>query len=382
MNKAATGIAITIACIAVVAGGAYLLHRHTAAQSTAAPDDSGGAEVKPIASVTIAPIVSGSMSAHLTVFGSIVARPEFTRLISVPYESQASRINVSVGERVAKQQPILQVRPSLAAKAVLEDARNTVAASEKDLALVQQRYDQKLATSSELFTAQNAVRTAKTRLAGLSQTDPTQPQDLTSDVDAVITKIDVQPGQIAAAGAPLVEMVPRDRIQARLAVDTSIIRDLKVGQPVELATQNGTRPIIATIASVTNRVDPATHLADVYLQMPTNNLPLDTQLVATLSISHGDGFLVPHDAVVPDEDGNYELFTVKSDKAVKHTVQVMAEDDAQTQISGSDLSAGDLIVIAGNYVLEDGMSVKAERSTAPVTKPSSQPSRPEPGDEK
>jgi RND family efflux transporter MFP subunit len=374
MSKRLPQIAIAVILIAVAGAGFFLWRHHTADKESSDSADTS-AEVKPTATVTIAPLTAGSLDTQMTVFGAIVARPESVHIVSVPFESQATQIGVSLGQHVSAGQIILQLRPSVAARAALDDARNTVAAAERDLKLVQQRYDQKLATNSDLFAAQNALRSAQTKLTGLTQIDSDQPTDLKADADSIISKIDVQPGQTSAAGAPLIETIPQAGVQAKLAVDPSFLKQLKVDQPVDLTPNGASAAIQGHIATVTNHVDPATHMADVFVTLPPGAPPIDTPLVAKLTLPNPAGFIVPHDAVVPDEDGNYELFTVSGDKAVKHTVQVIAQDDEKTEISGGDLKPGDLVVVAGNYVLEDGMAV-----TTDSAKPSA--SRPDPGADK
>jgi hypothetical protein len=74
--------------------------------------------------------------------------------------------------------------------------------------------------------------------------------------------------------------------------------------------------------------------------------------------------IVPRDAVLPEEGGEYVLYTVKDDHAVKRTVRVGLDDGRDVQVIGEDLKEGELVVVSGNYELEDQMSVKSREATA------------------
>jgi multidrug efflux pump subunit AcrA (membrane-fusion protein) len=65
---------------------------------------------------------------------------------------------------------------------------------------------------------------------------------------------------------------------------------------------------------------------------------------------------------LPDEGDTYVLYTVKGDRAVKHTVRIGLQSGDDVQILADDLKAGDPVVITGNYLLTDGMQVEVRES--------------------
>jgi intein/homing endonuclease len=56
------------------------------------------------------------------------------------------------------------------------------------------------------------------------------------------------------------------------------------------------------------------------------------------------------------------MFTVKNDRAVKHSVQIGLENGKEVEVIGSDIEPGDPVVILGNYELKNDMAVKFEVS--------------------
>ena len=105
----------------------------------------------------------------------------------------------------------------------------------------------------------------------------------------------------------------------------------------------------------------------------TGQLPLDSFVRGVLAVRTVSGLVVPHDALLPGDDG-FSILTVADGKAVKHTVKVAVQDDKQAVVTGDGLREGDAVVVAGGLELDDGVAVKV---TAPTTAPAA-----DEGDEK
>jgi membrane fusion protein (multidrug efflux system) len=131
------------------------------------------------------------------------------------------------------------------------------------------------------------------------------------------------------------------------------------------------------IRVIAQRVDPATRLTSVIVTLPpAAPLMIEMFVQGELTRSVPDALVVPRDAVLPDEDGGFAVFTIDGDHAKKHSVRVGLENDREAQILSDDLKPGDAVVIRGNYHLEDGSEVKvaeADAATQPATSPVSAP---------
>jgi multidrug efflux pump subunit AcrA (membrane-fusion protein) len=118
-------------------------------------------------------------------------------------------------------------------------------------------------------------------------------------------------------------------------------------------------------------VDPATRLVDVIVTpSPDSKLLLESFVSGRMGkpSSSADGLLVPREAVLPDEDGGFTLFTIKDGHAVKHSVKVGIENDREAIVESNDLKEGDIVATVGNYELQDGMAVQlAPALTQPAT---------------
>jgi membrane fusion protein (multidrug efflux system) len=378
--KSLTTWVLVLFLVGAAAGTGYWLgHRSSGGKDEA---DTGGkerGESKPVATVSVVPIRKAAIADDVVAYGAITAPTSEVRVVSVPFESRLVKILVVPGQSVTTGMPLIEIEASPATKLALEDARNTLAATQRDLELVRQRFQEKLATNSELFTAENNIKTAQAHLKSLEQSGADGQRQLKAEAPGIVSKIDVQEGQVVPAGGPLVETASQNQIEAKLGVEPNDVGALAVGQAVQLTPieNPSAEPVAGKIRLVGRRVDPTTRLVDVMVSLPPDAaLILESFVAGKITRAAGEGFLVPRDAVLPSEDSGYELFTVKDGHAVKHTVKVGVENDELVQVIADDLKEGDLAVVVGNYELEDGMQVKAQPAAA--SQAASEPAASEP----
>jgi membrane fusion protein, multidrug efflux system len=331
-------------------------------------DDSGGlqrttTEVEPVATVSVVPIRESSIAETIIAYGIVVSELGEVRVVSVASEVIVVRVLVTPGQEVAAGAPLIDIEASPATMLQLREAHNAAIAAQKDLEQVQQRYQQHLATNQELYTAQNALRLAEAKLQSLESSGAGKARHLKTDAPGVVSKVDVQVGQIVPTGNPLVEVAARKHIEVKLGVELEDVSYLHAGQMVRLTPVHAAAPraIEGQIRLITEQVDPATQLAEVLVSLPQpSNLMLEELVRGQLVKASGHGLVVPREAVLPEE-GHDTLYTVKDHHAVKHVVNVGLENDQMVQVEADDLRPGDLAVVIGNYELQDGMAVWVEQ---------------------
>jgi len=315
-----------------------------------------------VATVTVAPIQQSTITETLIVYGTVIAQLGEVRVVSVAYEARVGRVLVTAGQEVAAGTPLLDVQPSPATMLHLQEARTAVATAQKELEQTQQRYQQHLATNQELNTAQHALRTAEATLQSLQSSGAGALRQLKAEASGLVSKVDVQVGQIVPAGTPLVEVADRHYIEVQLGVEQEDASALRAGQPVRLTSvQSPAAPVIeGHIRLITERVNPGTRLIDVFVALPQQaTLRLDEFVRGDVVKASAHGLVVPRQAVLP-EAGQAILYTVTNQQAVKHVVTVGVQNNAQVQVEADGLRPGDPVVIVGNYVLQDGMAVQVE----------------------
>lgn len=354
-----------ILAVVCAAGGYWFGHRG-AGEHDVADAEPGEEASKPVAIVETVPLEKTGINETATAYGSVVAQPGELQSISVEYESRVVRLLIASGQQVEKDQPLIEIEPSPDAKLQLLEAKATREGADQELDQVQQRFALKLAVNQELQTAKRAAQSARTKLQSLESRGLAGRLQLKADLSGVAGKINVQAGQIVAAGSPLLEIVPSKKIEVRLGIKTEDASRLQVGQPVQLSAvhQSNEQNIEGKIRLITRQVNPQTRLIDIFATLPPDSdLLLDSYVRAEIIITAKDALVVPRVAVLPDE-GKHALFTIKDGHAVKHEVQLGLENATHVEVTGEGLQAGEQVVTTGNYELEDGMAVQVPPAPA------------------
>ena len=318
-----------------------------------------GKAAGPIAQVQVAKVERKTITEKVIAYGSVVAQPGKTHSISVAFETRVRHILVAPGQFVQENDPLTEIELSPAAQVQFQQAKNAAEAARKELKQAQERFNLKLATNQDLSAAEKTARDAEVQLATLQRAGAGGDNRIHSDIAGVIAKMNVQNGQIVAAGSPLVEIVAEHEIEVKLGLEPEDLSAAQDGASIIIFPVNDptAAKVEGSIRLVTRRVDSATRLVDVYVTLPEGTkLLLDSYVRGEIQRTEKDALVVPRSAVLPNESREYEVFTVANNRAIKHSVKIGAETPKEVQLIAEDLREGDPIVTVGNYELEDGMA--------------------------
>jgi RND family efflux transporter MFP subunit len=354
---------LIILLLAIIAGGYWWFSHGGQAEERAAGAKEEAAQ-GPVAPVKVASIKKGSVADDIIVYGTIVPAAGATRTVSVPFESRVRHILVTEGQRVSERDPLLEIEPSADTSLQIQQARNDYESAKKAAEYMRQRFELKLATNDQLLQARQALEQTQAKLESMRRRGSEAPQTIYADGASLISKVAVQEGAIIPAGNSLVELVARNRLGARLGVEPEVVQRVKQGQEVAVMQVNrsGSEKIIGRVRRISRAADPTTRLVQIFVDVPASaNFLLGEYVAGKIVVASAEGLVVPRSAVLPEED-HYVLFTVDSNRAKEHHVQVALQNDREIEVIAPDLHAGDLAVILGNYELKDGMAVSVEKS--------------------
>lgn len=319
----------------------------------------------PTALVEVAPISRKTIAEKLTAYGSVIAQPGKTHSVTVGFETRVRHILVAPGQLVQEGDPLVEVEGSPAAQLQLQQAKNAAEIATRDLKQAQERFNLKLATNQDMNTAEKAARDAQAQLAALQRSGAGGDNRIKSDMTAVVSKVNAQDGQIVPVGSPLVELVAEEEIEVKLGIEAEDLSALQAEQPITIfPVNNPDQPEVkATVRLITRRIDPTTRLVDVYVALPKGTkLLLDGFVRGDFERTAENALVVPRSAVLPEEEGGFQIFTVEKDHAKKHAVKVGAQNEKEAQIITPDLKEGEIVVTVGNYELQDGMAVEVPKT--------------------
>jgi len=312
-----------------------------------------------IAQVKVVKLHKGEMKEILRAYGVVLPLPEKLITLSVPYISQVEKMRVNQGQIVHKDDILLTLKSSAKAMLQWQQAQNELQAAIRANKLLQERIALKLATKQALVSSQLRVKRAQVMVQNLSEQGIGKQQHLKAEQDGIVYLVNVQQGQIIAAGAPLLQLVDQNQWVVRLGIEPGDYEYLKVDQQVLITPVNTTvvNPVKGHIEIITHQIDPTTRLLNIFVRPELNQTLLINDFVdAQIIISSRQVFVLPQQAVLPEDEG-YSLFTIKNGRAVKHQIQVGLDNETQIEVISADLKEQDEVVVLGNYELEHGMAV-------------------------
>lgn len=299
---------------------------------------------------------------RLTVYGQVVPDPEHVTGISAAHGGQIARLWVGLGQQVAAGQPLLTLTTDPTARLAYEQARAQVAYARRNLAQVKSLYAEQLATRAELAKAEQSLVNAQGALRAERRLGTNHAQQIIrAPQSAIVTRLDVAPGDRVQAGAPLLSLGARERLWVTLGIEPEDVTRLHPGMPVVLRPVFArNQPLHADLSQVHAVINPSTHLVDAVVPLSgsaTLGLIPGMWMRGYIDLQRHEALTVPSSAVLHDANGAY-LFVVADGHAQRLDVATGISRDGRTAVRAPDLHAGETVVTVGNYELRNGMAVR------------------------
>lgn len=174
----------------------------------------------------------------------------------------------------------------------------------------------------------------------------------------------IEPGTTASPGRPVFEIIRIDPVEVNVGVPETDVRLVKVGQKASIAVPAlpGTS-FEGTVRLVNVSADPGTRTYMTRITVPNPDHLLRIGMVAEATIL-ADATLsmltLPGNAVVRDPQGATQIYVYYPDqkRVYAKRVDIGATIGRDVEIKGA-LSGNELVVLGGQAVLRDGMTVSA-----------------------
>ena len=337
---------------------------------------------EPIRAVKLMTVGVQPMQSGVEFAGEVRARVE-SRL-SFRVGGKLTARPVEVGQRVKAGQLLAQLDPQdfrLAADAAR--AQLNAASTQRDLAAADyQRFkalkDQNFISGAELERRETALKAADAQLAqataqASSQGNQTGYTRLLADVAGVITAVDAEPGQVLAAGAPVLRLAqdgPRDVL---FAVPEDKVAAMQPGSRVTVRPWQMSTSLAGVVREVAASADPVTRTFAIKVSLPANSaLALGSTvsvLPQALDRSGTPVIKLPTSALLQSGASTVVWVLDAASMTVRQQpVQVLTADGNEVVVA-SGLQPGAQVVTAGVHVLSPGQQVsiyKPNGALAPV----------------
>ena len=281
---------------------------------------------------------------------------------------RVTALHVDVGQSVRKGQLLLEIDHRWLdgelrqAQAGYSEAKAGVQLAQLNLSRGQALAKSQIISASALDELRAGVVQAEARLATTQALrDNAQMRrnfaDLRAPDDGIISKRMVQPGQVVMAGAELLRLIRRGRLEWRPELPEAELAKVLPGATVVIgdATQ---AQVSGRVRAVSPGVDTATRTGTVYADLPEPGaLKAGAFVEGRIVTSSSNALMVPAAAVVM-RDGYAYVFTVDSKNIVSRIrVRTGASDGGQVEIIDG-LTPGQSIVATGAGFLGEGDKVR------------------------
>lgn len=329
----------------------------------------------------------GKMSEELLCNASLVLHAEDKRLIGAFTDGVLSELRTMLNARVKKGQVLAVVRhPDLL------DMQREYLASQEQLVLLEQEFKRYEAlqsadataakflqkAASDLKVARNTQAALAARLRAyqmdpdkLSARNLSAQMTLTAPADGIVTKIFAGEGAVLSTGSPICEVAEMSKLHVDLWIFEKDLPKIKQGQQVRINfPSDPSAAYPAVIYSMDQVIDPEKKALRVHarlLRSASHSGFVDGAFVeARISVSHSEGGILPEEAIVREEEGEF-IFLVEREEATGMTfkkVKVEKEGSGKGKVAvrpSEPLPNPAKIVTKGAYyVSAQGAGISAE----------------------
>ena len=324
--------------------------------------------------------------------GQIEAAQEFAGDVRARVES---RLGFRVGGKIIKREVELGQRVKAGQVLARLDARDyqlsaeaaraqvTSAATQRDLAQANvQRFRalraQNFISAAEmeryeanLKATQASLDQAKAQLS--SQSNQENYTQLLADVDGVVTSVDAEPGQVVAAGTPVVRIAQDGARDAVFAVPEDRRASIRIGQGVQVRPWSDENQVVqGLVREVAASADTATRTYQIKAALQGADVPALGSTVRILpqgmnagNAAAGGVIKLPTTALRQNGGGGQGtavwLFDPATSTVQLHSVEVATADGNEAVIAAG-LKPGMQVVATGVHVLNPGQKVTVYRN--------------------
>jgi HlyD family secretion protein len=292
-----------------------------------------------------------------------------TTAATLPEEIQKAKADVeSATKTLEAQQKIYSSREDLFKQGALP--RKELDQSAVDLTnarnqyeLAQRHLNSLLAVGKqqELKSATGQLTAAKGKYEGAAA--QLSYSEIRSPINGMVTDRPLYPGEMAAAGTPLITVMDVSQVIARSHIPQDQAELLKVGDPATLTVPGEDKPVDGKVTIVSPALDPNSTTVEVWVQAknPEQRLKPGTSVqVSMLAQTVPNALVVPASAVLTGAGGSTTVMVAGPDgRAHQQPVKTGVKQGDQVQILDG-VQEGQKVVTAGAYGLPDKTKITVE----------------------
>ncbi len=325
---------------------------------------------EPVRAVKVLTVVASGMQSRNEFAGEV--RPRVESRLGFRVGGKITQRQAEVGQHVQAGALLAQLDPQ-DYRLATDVARAQVAAAltNRDLAAADyKRYvklrDDNFISGAELERRETTLKAAQAQLEQAqaqlaSQGNQARYTSLVADVSGVITAVEAEPGQVVAAGTPVIRIAADGPRDVMFAVPEDKVAAVRAGASVDVRVWASNTEMIGRVREVAASADPVTRTYPVKVSLEGNTQPplgaTVTVLPQALSHAGAQVIKIPTSALRQDGPGSAVWVLDRATMTVRSQPVQVATADGNEAVISTGLLPGMVIVSAGVHVLAPGQKV-------------------------
>src|SRR5579864_1801121 len=277
-------------------------------------------------------------------------------------DAQQSQQALDAQEKVFESRQVLFDQGALPRKE-LDQSRVDVTQARNQAAIAKKHLDtlNAIGKQLELKSAASQLESAKGKYLGAEA--QLSYSEIRSPMSGVITDRPLYPGEMAAAGTPLLTVMDISSVIAKAHIPQNDAAVLKIGDKGTMTVPGIEEPIEGKVTVVSPALDPNSTTVEVWFEAknPKHQLKPGTSVQLSLTAQTvKDALVVPANAVITTPEGATAVMIAGSDgRAHQKAVKLGIRNGDDVQILDG-LTESDKVVASGAYGLPDKTKIKIE----------------------
>jgi multidrug efflux pump subunit AcrA (membrane-fusion protein) len=302
---------------------------------------------------------------------------ETTTGASLPEEMQKAQLDVEAAKKLLDaQQKVYTSRQELFQQGALP--RKELDQSGVDLTQAKNQYEiaskhfealQAIGKKQELRSAAGQLQSAKGKFMGAAA--QLSYSEIRSPIDGFVTDRPLYPGEMAAAGTPLITVMDTSQVIAKAHIPQPDAALLKIGDKATLTVPGENDPVEGKVTIISPALDPNSTTVEVWVQAANRKQrlkPGTSVQVSMIAQTVKDAIAIPSESVLTAQNGTTTVMVIGPDNRAHQTaVKTGVREGDKIQIVDG-IKAGDRVISAGAYALPDKTKVSVEAAVAPDEK--------------
>jgi HlyD family secretion protein len=296
---------------------------------------------------------------------------------SLPEEMQKAQLDVEAAKKLLDaQQKVYTSREELFQQGALP--RKELDQSGVDLTQAKNQYDiankhfealQAIGKQQELKSAAGQLQSAKGKFMGAQA--QLSYSEIRSPIDGYVTDRPLYPGEMTAAGTPLITVMDTSQVIAKAHIPQPDAALLKVGDKATLTVPGENDPVEGKVTIISPALDPNSTTVEVWVQAANRKQrlrPGTSVQVSMIAQTVNDAIAIPSESVLTAQDGSTTIMVIGLDNRAHQTaVKTGVREGNKVQIL-EGIKEGERVISSGAYALPDKTKVMVQAAAEPDEK--------------